>query len=62
MGWLADLTAGISPGQPLYVLLYGLTIVFFTFFLPKIDCKPITMCLCVGIFIPAILAIYISFI
>jgi preprotein translocase subunit SecY len=32
MGWLADLTAGISPGQPLYVLFYGLAIVFFTFF------------------------------
>jgi preprotein translocase subunit SecY len=26
------LTAGISPGQPLYVLFYGLAIVFFTFF------------------------------
>jgi preprotein translocase subunit SecY len=32
MGWLADLTASISPGQPMYVLFYGLAIVFFTFF------------------------------
>ena len=32
MGWLADLTASISPGQPLYVMFYGLAIVFFTFF------------------------------
>jgi protein translocase subunit secY/sec61 alpha len=32
MGWLAELTASISPGQPLYVLFYGLAIVFFTFF------------------------------
>jgi preprotein translocase subunit SecY len=32
MGWLADLTASISPGQPLYVLFYGMAIVFFTFF------------------------------
>ena len=32
LGWLADLTAGIAPGQPLYVLFYGLAIVFFTFF------------------------------
>ncbi|SMM99212.1 Preprotein translocase secY subunit (TC 3.A.5.1.1) [uncultured Candidatus Thioglobus sp.] len=32
MGWLAELTAGISPGQPLYVMFYGLAIVFFTFF------------------------------
>ncbi len=32
MGWLADLTSMISPGQPLYVMFYGLAIVFFTFF------------------------------
>lgn len=32
MGWLADITASISPGQPLYVLFYGLAIAFFTFF------------------------------
>ena len=32
LGWLADITASISPGQPLYVLFYGLAIVFFTFF------------------------------
>lgn len=32
LGWLADLTASIAPGQPLYVLFYGLAIVFFTFF------------------------------
>ncbi|BBB23130.1 preprotein translocase subunit SecY [Abyssogena phaseoliformis symbiont OG214] len=32
MGWLAGVTASISPGQPLYVLFYGLAIVFFTFF------------------------------
>ncbi len=30
--WLSDLAAGIAPGQPLYVLFYGLAIVFFTFF------------------------------
>jgi len=32
LGWLADITASISPGQPLYVMFYGLAIVFFTFF------------------------------
>ncbi len=32
MSWLADITTSISPGQPLYVLFYGLAIVFFTFF------------------------------
>ncbi|KAA0446061.1 MAG: preprotein translocase subunit SecY [Candidatus Thioglobus sp.] len=30
--WLASFTAGFSPGQPLYVMFYGLAIVFFTFF------------------------------
>jgi preprotein translocase subunit SecY len=33
MGWLADITSSISPGQPLYILFYGAAIVFFTFFL-----------------------------
>ena len=32
MGWLADITSSISPGQPLYILFYGAAIVFFTFF------------------------------
>lgn len=32
MGWLANIAASLSPGQPLYVMFYGLAIVFFTFF------------------------------
>lgn len=32
LGWLADVTAAISPGQPLYIAFYGTAIVFFTFF------------------------------
>ncbi len=32
MGWLKDLSATLSPGQPLYVLLYAAAIVFFCFF------------------------------
>ncbi len=32
MGWLKDITSMISPGQPLYVLLYALAIIFFCFF------------------------------
>jgi len=32
MGWLRDLTAAVSPGQPLYILLYALAIIFFCFF------------------------------
>ena len=32
MRWLKDLSAGLSPGQPVYVLLYAAMIVFFCFF------------------------------
>ncbi len=32
MTWLKDFAAKLSPGQPLYVLLYALAIVFFCFF------------------------------
>ena len=30
--WLKDLAAGLSPGQPVYILLYAAMIVFFCFF------------------------------
>jgi preprotein translocase subunit SecY len=32
MGWLKDISATLSPGQPLYVIFYALAIVFFCFF------------------------------
>ncbi|WP_348759936.1 preprotein translocase subunit SecY [Candidatus Methylocalor cossyra] len=32
LGWLQDLASTLSPGQPLYVLLYAAAIVFFCFF------------------------------
>ncbi|HKJ08306.1 MAG TPA: preprotein translocase subunit SecY, partial [Gammaproteobacteria bacterium] len=32
MGWLKDLSSTLSPGQPLYVLLYSAAIIFFCFF------------------------------
>jgi preprotein translocase subunit SecY len=32
MRWLKDLSAALSPGQPIYVLLYAAMIVFFCFF------------------------------
>ena len=32
MGWLKDISNTLSPGQPLYVLLYSLAIIFFCFF------------------------------
>ena len=32
MSWLQSLTAALSPGQPVYVLIYATTIIFFCFF------------------------------
>ena len=32
MTWLADLTATLSPGQPIYVMFYAAAIIFFCFF------------------------------
>ena len=32
MGWLRDISSTLSPGQPLYVLLYASLIIFFCFF------------------------------
>ena len=32
MRWLKDISGGLSPGQPIYVLLYAAMIVFFCFF------------------------------
>ena len=40
MGWLANLSGTLSPGQPLYVLLYALAIIFFTFFYTALMFNP----------------------
>jgi preprotein translocase subunit SecY len=32
MGWLKDVAGALSPGQPLYILLYAAAIIFFAFF------------------------------
>ena len=32
MEWLADITSVLAPGQPIYVMLYALAIIFFCFF------------------------------
>jgi preprotein translocase subunit SecY len=32
LNWLKDISAALSPGQPIYVMLYALAIVFFCFF------------------------------
>ena len=40
MRWLQDLTAAISPGQPLYVTLYAAAIIFFCFFYTALVVNP----------------------
>jgi len=40
MGWLPLVTAQLTHGQPLFMLLYGLLIVFFTFFYTSITFNP----------------------
>ena len=41
MGWLQDIAATLSPGQPLYVAFYALAIVFFCFFYTAIVFNPV---------------------
>jgi preprotein translocase subunit SecY len=38
--WLRDLAGSLSPGQPIYVLLYGSLIVFFCFFYTALQYNP----------------------
>lgn len=40
MGWLRDLSTTLSPGQPLYVLLYAAAIIFFCFFYTALVFNP----------------------
>ena len=40
MEWLQDLSASISPGQPLYVIFYALAIIFFCFFYTALMFNP----------------------
>ena len=40
MSWLQDVATMLSPGQPLYVLLYALAIVFFCFFYTALMFNP----------------------
>lgn len=40
MDWLRDISSTLSPGQPLYVLLYASAIIFFCFFYTAIVFKP----------------------
>lgn len=40
MGWLQDITSTLSPGQPPYVILYSLAIIFFCFFYTALVFNP----------------------
>ncbi len=40
MGWLKDVGSSLSPGQPIYVLLYALAILFFCFFYTALVFNP----------------------
>ncbi len=39
-GWLRDISTTLSPGQPIYVMLYGATIIFFCFFYTALVFNP----------------------
>ena len=40
MGWMADISAALSPGQPLYVAFYAAAIIFFCFFYTALMFNP----------------------
>ncbi|UJF19483.1 preprotein translocase subunit SecY [Vibrio sp. SS-MA-C1-2] len=40
LGWLSDIALAISPGQPLYVMLYAAAIIFFCFFYTALVFNP----------------------
>ena len=40
MGWLRDISATLSPGQPVYVLMYAIAIIFFCFFYTALVFNP----------------------
>ncbi len=40
MGWLRDIATTLSPGQPIYVVLYGAAIIFFCFFYTALVFNP----------------------
>ncbi|MGF1703738.1 preprotein translocase subunit SecY [Photobacterium makurazakiensis] len=40
LGWLSDVSLALSPGQPLYVMLYAAAIIFFCFFYTALVFNP----------------------
>ncbi len=40
MGWLKDIAGTLSPGQPIYVFMYAMAIIFFCFFYTALQFNP----------------------
>jgi len=40
MGWLKDISSTLSPGQPVYVFMYAMAIIFFCFFYTALQFNP----------------------
>jgi len=40
MGWLKDIAGTLSPGQPVYVIMYAVAIIFFCFFYTALQFNP----------------------
>lgn len=40
MGWLKDISSTLSPGQPIYVFMYAMAIIFFCFFYTALQFNP----------------------
>jgi preprotein translocase subunit SecY len=40
MGWLKDIAGTLSPGQPVYVMLFAVAIIFFAFFYTALQFNP----------------------
>ncbi len=40
MGWLSDVAQALSPGQPIYVVLFAIAIIFFCFFYTALQYNP----------------------
>jgi preprotein translocase subunit SecY len=40
MRWLKDIAGALSPGQPIYVMLYAAAIIFFCFFYTALVFNP----------------------
>ena len=62
--WIRDLAAALSPGQPLYTLLYAVLIVFFAYFYTALVFNPIDFRFLIRVFLRLTLggAVYLVFV